>query len=207
MTFFAAAHSSTPDDVVAHVDAEENRVHRDLHAHRELEVVAGDHGRRREPAHDLVGDVRPGEDSDRTVADESRQPCPGGGIEPLGQAENRRVARKLRYDVAEDTARNGDDDELGVRDWRVGNRSGGDAREVCRLRVPRVPAGRVDRLGLSRVARRERHLVAVVPQKTRDGGPPRPRSDHDDPHSDVTKSMETGTPSSPKRARSSFSTQ
>ena len=38
------------DDVVGHVDAEEDRVDRDLHAYCELEVVARHDGRGREPA-------------------------------------------------------------------------------------------------------------------------------------------------------------
>ena len=103
-------------DVVAHVDAEENGVHRDLQPHGELEVVARDDGCRRQAADDLVRDVRPGENGHRPAADETREPLPGGRIEPLREAEERRVAGKLRDDGAEHTARHGDDDELGVVD-------------------------------------------------------------------------------------------
>ena len=174
MTFFAAAHSSTP--TTSSLTYTRKRTEctatctRTASSRSSLATTAAAGS----PRDDLIGDGRTGEDSDRTVANESRQPCSRGGIEPLGQADNRRAARKLRYDVAEDTARNGDDDELGVRDRRVGNRHGDDVGEVCRLRVTRIPASRIHRIGLRGIARRECHLVAVVPKESR--RPPSPTS-------------------------------
>jgi len=60
---------------------------------------------------------------------------------------------------------------------------------------------------LLRVAAGERHRVTVVDEKAREGRPPRPSADDDDLHSERWKSIDTGTPCSSKRARSSFSTQ
>ena len=72
------------DHVVAHVDAEENGVHRDLQPHGELEVVARDDGRRRQATDDLVRDVRPGENGHRPAADEtSRAVRPVAGSSPF----------------------------------------------------------------------------------------------------------------------------
>ena len=194
-------------DVVAHVDAEQDRVHRDLHPDRELEVVARDDGGRRQAR--TISSAMFGPESTATglsrTSVESRAPV--AGSRPFVRLRIGRVARKPCDDLAEDPARNGDDDELGVGDRRVGDRRGRDPVEARARRVARVPAGPVDRLDLLGIPRRERHLVAVVAQQARDGGAPRAGSDDDDSHSDVTKSMETGTPSSEKRARSSFSTQ
>ena len=106
------------DDVVAHVDAEEDRVHRDLDAHGELEVVARDDGCRRKPAHDLVGDVRAREDGDGAVPNQGRESRAGCGVEPLREADDGRIARKRRHDLGEHATRNGDEDELGVGDRR-----------------------------------------------------------------------------------------
>ena len=50
-------------------------------------------------------------------------------------------------------------------------------------------------------------VVTVVDEKPREGRAPRPSADHDDVHSERWKSIDTGTPWSSKRARSSFSTQ
>ncbi len=82
-----------------------------------------------------------------------------------------------------------------------------DAAKVRLRRVPRIPAGLGDGGDLLRVARGEDDLVAVVPQHAGEGRSPRARSDDGDVHVEVMKSMETGTPSSPKRSRSWFSTQ
>ena len=180
---------------------------RDLKTNRELEVVARHDRGRREAANHLVRDVRTGEDCDRPARDERRQPCPRRRVEAFRQAEDRRVTRKGRDDVAEDTARDGEHDEVGLGDGGVADRRRADTGEVGILRVPRVSSRRGDRLGLNRVARGERHLVAVVAQQARERRSPRACADDDGSHSLVTKSMETGTPSRPKRARSSFSTQ
>ena len=182
-------------------------MHRDLHAHGELEIVARNHGRGREPADDLVGDVRPGEDGDRTVAHERREPLAGRGVETLGQADDRRVAAEPCDDLGEHPARNRDHDELGVPDGREVDRRGRDPVKPRVRGVARVASGSVDGLDLLGIARRERHLVAVVAEKTGDCGSPGTGPDDDDSHSEVTKSMETGTPSREKRLRSSFSTQ
>ncbi len=107
----------------------------------------------------------------------------------------------------EHATRDGDDDELRVRDRSVVDRRRGDARELRLLRIARVPAGSVDDVDLLGITRCERDVVPVVAQQAGDRRPPRARPDDDDLHWDVTKSMETGTPSRPKRARSSFSTQ
>ena len=118
-TFFAAAQSSTPTTSSVHVDAEDRGVNGELEPHGELEVVARDHGRGREPADDLVGDVGAGEDGDRAALDERRESRAGRRVEPLREAQDGCVPGKARDDLAEDPARDGEDDELGVRDRRI----------------------------------------------------------------------------------------
>ena len=154
MTFFAAAQSSTPTEVLAHVDAEDRGVDRELEAHPELEVLARDHRGRGQAADDLLGDVRAGKDGDRPAADERRQPLAGRGIEALRQAQDRRRARKRGHDLAEDAARDGDDDELRVGDRRVLDGCRRDATQVGLGDVARIPARLADRGGLLGVPRR-----------------------------------------------------
>ena len=108
---------------------------------------------------------------------------------------------------ARTTSPNGDDDEVRVGDRSIGDHGRLDAREVDVAQVPRVAARVADRGRLVGVATGERHRVPVVGEEPREGCPPRPSPDHDDVHSDRWKSMDTGTPWSSKRARSSFSTQ
>src|SRR5207302_10524116 len=77
-----------------------------------------------------------------------------------------------------------------------------DARQVARV-APRLR----DRLALLARVTREHDLVSTLEQDVRERRPPRPRPGDEEPHVRRTKSMLTGTPSSPKRSRSSFSTQ
>ena len=87
------------------------------------------------------------------------------------------------------------------------DQGGGDSAQVGFSRVARVPSGFADRGDLLGVASGQRHVVAAVAEQARERGAPRARPDDDGFHSEVTKSIETGTPSSLKRRRSSFSTQ
>ena len=73
--------------------------------------------------------------------------------------------------------------------------------------VTRVPARLGDHPRLLRVTAGERHVVLAVLQDAREGGPPGPATDDDEPHDRLTKSIETGTPARLNRLRSSFSTQ
>ena len=97
-------------DVVAHVDAEDRRVRRQLETDRELEVVARDDRCGREPAHDLVGDVRAGEDGDRASSHERREPLAGRRVEALREAQDRRRRRAAPTTTSPNTrARHGDE--------------------------------------------------------------------------------------------------
>ena len=207
MTFFAAAQSSTPTTSSLTYTRKRIECTATWTRTASSRSVARDDGRRRQPAHDLVGDVRPGEHGDRTVPDERRQALAGRRVEALRETDDRRVTRKCRDDLAEHTTWHRDDDEVGVGDRCSVDRRRHDPVEPCIGRVARIAGRPVDRVRLLRIARRERHVVPVVAEEARRRRPPRPRADDDDSHSDVTKSMDTGTPSSPNRARSSFSTQ
>ncbi len=180
---------------------------RNLDADRKLEVVARNDCGRREPADDLVGDVGAGEHRNRPSRDEGRERRSGRRIEPLRETEDRRVAGQVGDDLAEHAARDRENDELGVGERRFGDRRRFDSGQVRRLRVARVSTGLRDCLHLCRIARRERHLVPVVAEEAGERRSPRAGADDDGLHSLVTKSIDTGTPSRPKRARSSFSTQ
>ena len=130
---------------------------------------------------------------------------------------------RRRDGLAERGARDRDDGEVGLGDRRRRDRGRGDPREVDVREVARVPARRRDRRGLVGVAARERHLVAAVAKDDRERRAPGAAADHrdahaldsgagrslpaSDPYSLLTKSIETGTPSSSNRLRSSFSTQ
>ncbi len=144
------------DDVVAHVDAEDRRVDRDLEEHRELEVVARDDRGGGKALDDLLGDVRPGEHSDRTVPHERGETSAGRGIEALREAEHGRRAGERAHDVAEDRARHGDHHEVGVRHRCVGQDFDRDPAEVCSGCVPGVAPALAHDRDLLRVARRER---------------------------------------------------
>ena len=98
-------------------------------------------------------------------------------------------------------------DEIGIRYRGVGEDVERDPAEVRSGHVARVAPARAHGFDLCGVARGERDVVPVVAQEAAERRPPRAGADHHDLHSEVTKSMETGTPSSPKRRRSSFSTQ
>ena len=171
-------------DVVAHVHAEEDRVHRDL------ERAPRARGRRSRPRPRREArersrrrcSARRGQRPDGRGRG-SRAAAPVAGIEPLREAEDRRVAREAarRRRRTHGSARR----RRRARRPRPARRRSSRRRcreRSCRLRVARVPAGRVDRLGLLRVARRERHLVAVVAQEAGERRPPRARADDDDPH-------------------------
>ena len=86
---------------------------------------------------------------------------------------------------------------------------GGDVAEVDVRQVARVAAGLGDRRGLLGVAADERDLVVAVGQQAGERGAPGAAPDDDSAHTydRLTKSIETGTPSSSKRSRSWFSTQ
>jgi hypothetical protein len=195
------------DDVVVHVDAEDDRVDRLLELLGETGGRARDDRRGRQPEGDLLGDVRPGEHRHGPVPDERREAAPGLGVEALGEAEHRRVALQPRDGLREGGARDGDDDELRLGHGRLGQRAGPDAAQVGAGHVARVAAGRRDRVGLPDVAAREHDVVPALPEDDREGGAPRAAAEDDDPHSLRTKSIETGTPSRLNRLRSSFSTQ
>jgi hypothetical protein len=159
-------------------------------------------------ADDLVRDVRAREDRHGPVAHERRQPVAGRRVEPLREAEDRGAARQRGDDVGERGARHRDHDEVRSVDRRLLDRRRADAREVDGRQVTRVAPGVPDRLGLRRVATGERHRMAVVAEQARERGAPRAAADDDDVHhSERWKSIDTGTPWSWNRARSSFSTQ
>ena len=197
-----------PDEIRIDVRAEEARVERVLKLAREEAVLARDHGRRRQALRDLLRDVRAGENGDRTAADAGREPLAGLRVETLDEAQDRRVARQHADHVGERLARHRDRDDVDVA-------GGVGQTEPPRLRGGRRSAGSAgssrcrDRLGLLRRATGEHDLVAALEQDTRERRPPGPRADHEKPHRQdrLTKSIETGTPSRPKRSRSRFSTQ
>jgi hypothetical protein len=171
-------------------------------------VVARDHGRPREPGRHLLGHVRARHDRDRAAADERREPVAGLGVEALGQAEQRRRARQVPHDRPERAARQGDHDQVGVRDRRLGERHRGDVAEVDLGKEARVVAGRPDRGRVVGMVRGERDGEAAVCEEAREPGPPRAAADDEGArHDRRLKSIATGTPSRPNRSRSSFSTQ
>src|SRR3990170_1210625 len=183
-------------DVLVDIHAEDRRVHGELEPDGELEVVAGDHRCRRESPDDPVDDVRPGEHGDGVAAHECREPLPRPRIEALGKAQDRCVAGQAGHDLAEHPAGHRDDQDVGVGERRLVDQRCGDPAEIGVPRVPRVPARRGDRGDLLRIACCERHVVALVAEETGERRPPGPGSYHHEPHSEVTKSIETGTPSS-----------
>jgi hypothetical protein len=144
----------------------------------EVVVVRGDYGGGRKTLRDLCRDVGPGEDGDRTVPHERRQPTARARIETLRQAEDGRRSGQVVDDLAERTAGNGDNDELGVLHGAV---------------LP-LPAEDLD-------------VVATVAQDVAEDGAPGSRVDDGGLHDRRTKSMETGIPCMSKRSRSLFSTQ
>ena len=81
--------------------------------------------------------------------------------------------------------------------------------EIDVRQVARVAARRGDRRDLFRITAGERHVVAAVAKDDRERRAPGAAADHGYAHgySLFTKSIETGTPSSSNRLRSSFSTQ
>jgi hypothetical protein len=84
------------DEVVVHVDAEGARRDRELELHGERQALAGDHRGGRQPARDLVRDVRAGEDRDRPVGDERREPLARDRIEALREAQDGALAGSAR---------------------------------------------------------------------------------------------------------------
>ena len=208
ITFFAAAHSSTPTRSGLTYARKSARVERVLELAGEEAVLARDHGRRRQARGDLLRDVRAGEDGDGAAADARREALAGLRVEALGEAEHRRVARQRLDDLAEGLARHGGDDDVDVA-GSVGERDRLGPAEVDALQVAGIPAGRRDRLRLLARAAREDDLVAALEEDARERRPPGARADHEKPHRQdrFTKSIETGTPSRPKRSRSRFSTQ
>ena len=82
-----------------------------------------------------------------------------------------------------------------------------DPAQVGARRVARVAAGAGDQGRLLGVTAGEHDLVPPVAQQRGERRAPRACSDDDGSHSLFLKSIETGTPSSSNRLRSSFSTQ
>ena len=145
--------------VGVHVDAEDRRVDRVLELGGERLVVARDHGRARQAVGDLLGHVRPGEDGDRPVADERREPLAGRRVEALRQRERgtARAGARPRPRRRRGSARRA----------RRGRRRPGVAcaavtsRRSTARQVARVAPGLGDRRAC-RVAAGERDVVAAV---------------------------------------------
>jgi hypothetical protein len=196
------------DEVRVDVGAEEARVERMLELPGEEAVLARDHGSRRQTLGDLLRHVRPGEDGDRAPAHSGREALARLRVESLGEAQHGRLPRQRLHDLGERAARHGDDDEVDPR-GRVGERDRLGSLQVDALQVVRVPARPRDRLRLLGRVTREHHVVAAVEEHACERRPPRAGADDQEPHRQdrFTKSIETGTPSRPKRARSRFSTQ
>ena len=161
----------------------------------------------RQSGADLLREVRAGENGDRAILEEGREPRTGGRIEPLREAQHRAVGRELAHDVGIGAARNGEDDELGRCDRSLFQRRGPDPVDPDLREMLRIPSCLRDRSRLFRIAGNECHIVPPLGEEAGEGGAPRSRPDHDRVHERLTKSMATGTPSSSKRARSRFSTQ
>ena len=198
-----------PDDIVVHVDPERRRRDCQLNLDGERVIESRDHGGRRETTRDLLCDVRSREHGHRPIGDEGREPIARGRVETLRQAEDRAGTRERSDRRAERGARHRDDREVRSGDRSLRDRRRGDARQVDVRKVPRVAARFDDRVGVLGIPAREGHLVAAIAEHDRERGSPRAGPDHGHSHgySLFTKSIETGTPSSSKRLRSSFSTQ
>ena len=115
--------------VVVHVDTEDGRVQRLLHAQGERLVLAGHHRRRGQPRCDLLGHVRARENRDGTVADEQREALARGRVEALREAQQRRVAGEAAGDLGEDAARDGDGERVDSVPRRIRDEGGVDAVE------------------------------------------------------------------------------
>ncbi len=155
--------------------------------------------------------------------DERREPVARAGVEALREAENRGAARQRPDDLRERGARHRHDDEVRGLDVRGGDGRHRDAGQVDAGQIPRVVARAGDLLDLRAVAAGERHGVPVVGEQTRERRPPGASAHDHDVHrarpyasrrafagpcyDERMKSIETGTPCSSNRARSSFSTQ
>src|SRR6478736_4530724 len=197
-----------PDEVWIEVGPEDARVDRVLELACEEPVLARDHRRCRQARRDLLCDVRAGKDGNGATGDAGREALPRLRVEPLGEAEHRRGSGKCLDDLREGTARHGgghDVDVLGgIRERDCLRRA-----QVDALQVTGIPAGLRDRLRLFGSAAREDDVVAPVEQHACERRSPRARADDEEPHRQdrLTKSIETGTPSRPKRSRRRFSTQ
>ena len=187
-------------DVVGHVDAEERGVSDELKPHGQLEVVArpprrrpGGRGRSRRRCSARRG---PRQDDPRTSV-ERRAPVLGSRpfvrltIGAVPGSEGTTSAKTLLGTATTTTSASA----IGA--------SAIVAAATPRRSTPRAYRGlrpvACDHRDLLRVARSKRHVVAVVAEQARERRAPRARADDDGLHSDVTKSIETGTPSSPNR--------
>ena len=112
----------------------------------------------------------------------------------------------MRDDVDERLARHRDDDDVGVAGRRV-ERNCFDRAQVDLLEIARVASRLGDRGGLLGGVAAEHDVVAALEQDVREGRAPRARAGDEKSHVRLTKSIDTGTPSSSKRSRSEFSTQ
>jgi len=169
-------------------------------------VLARDHRRGRQPDRDLVGDVRAREDGDAAPAHAGGEALTGRRVEALREAQHRRLAGEAHDDVRERTARDRDDRDIDVA-RRVVERHGTRGTQVDAGEVTRVASGVRDRARLLRRVAREHDVVLALEQDVRERRPPRAGPCDQEPHVRLTKSIDTGTPSSSKRSRSSFSTQ
>src|SRR5262249_14650440 len=100
-----------------------------------------------------------------------------------------------------------DDDELGAVERRLLDRGRVHTGEVDVAVEAGVATGLANRARVAGVMRRERHRVAAIGQEPGEPGPPGSPADDHRFHERRRKSIATGTPSSSKRSRSSFSTQ
>jgi hypothetical protein len=148
-------------------------VNGELQPHRQLEVLARDHCRRRETANDLLGDVRAGENGHGTPLHERREPFARCRVEAFRQAEDGRRAGQRRHDLSEHRAWHRDGDELHVGERRVGEGGRLDAPEIGVANIARVPARLRDCGRLLRVAGDQRDVVSDVSEKTRERRAPR----------------------------------
>ena len=140
---------------------------------------------------------------------DSRSPV--AGSRPFVRLRIGQRAGKRRDGLAERGARNRDDGEVRLGDRRLGDRRRGDPVEIDVREVARVPPGRRDRRACSGSRQASvtswpwsrRTTANAVPHEP----PPTTTSHAHSAYSLLTKSIETGTPSSSNRLRSSFSTQ
>jgi hypothetical protein len=116
-----------------------------------------------------------------------------GGNVPLG-------------DLVVRLARHGDDDLVDIARRSV-ERHGFVGALVDLLEIARVAARLGDCRRLLRGVAAEHDVVASLEQDVRERRPPRARAGDEKSHVRLTKSIDTGTPSSSKRSRSAFSTQ